>query len=389
MPGLGLARGTCYDSPRLASHSLEILLKHNLSCCLSLSSLLALLLVGLPSAAEAGDTKGHFDRDRIMSKSSVFVGLNSKQIALVGPLESAMKRMDAALASLDLSVALTEGVVDRAQRDLWKARLDERAGEFSSFFDAFQARFNSDGEAYETIFVGALERAVSGLSEDLGGEVVECSGGAASPFALTGPGSSSKSCPGEDLSAKVAEAWDRDPVLAEELKNLGALSWPTLASYESEEAALVRTGGKAAEPLDGWVTPSALASVIPEAAELFNAISRRAEVARRELVAQSQTVDREAEDAAEQFASIREAAKQLRLTAESAKASLGATLWEALPRASKKDKRLRKKAVGICLNPADWGACAGVDLTATVKEALLADKKLQKSLQKQLAELAN
>ncbi len=364
-------------------------MKLNLAFRLSFPPLIALFFLGSPPVAEAGEATGHFDRDRIMGQSNIFVGLNSKQIALVGPLESAMKRMDASLAEVDLSVALTEGVIDRAQRDLWKARLDERAGAFSTFFDAFQERFDSDGAAYETIFVGALERALASLTAELGGEIVECSSGPGSPFDLAGPGGSAKACPGEDVSARIAEAWDRDSVLAAELESLGAVSWPELVSYDAEEPALERTDGTAGRTLDGWVTPAALASGIPEAAELFNAISRRAEVARRALVARSQTVDREAEDAAEQFASIREQAKQLRVTAESAKAALGAALWEALPRASKKDKRLRKKAVGICINPSDWGACAGVDLTVTVKEALLADRKLQKNLQKQLAGLGD
>jgi hypothetical protein len=354
-----------------------------------LSSIIALLFLGLPPVSEAAEATDHFDRDRIMGKSKVFVGLNGKQIALVGPLESAMKRMDASLADLDLSVALTEGVIDRAQRELWKARLDERAGAFSTFFDAFQERFDSDGAAYETIFVGALERALSSLATELGREVVECSSGPGSPFDLSGPSGSTKACPGEDVSARIAEAWDADAVLATELENLGAVAWPKLVSYEGEESALALKDAATEATLDGWVRPAALASGIPEAAELFNAISRRAELARRELVAESKMIDREAEDSADQFASIRERAKQLRLTAESAKATLGSALWEALPRASKKDKRLRKKAIGICMNPSDWGACSGADLTATVKEALLADRKLQRVLQKKLSDLAD
>lgn len=378
-------RATCYDSPRPKRRSPEISLNHHLARCLSLAFILAVSLLGLPPVADAAEATGHYDRDKVMGQSGVFVGLNSKQVALVGPLESAMKRMDAALASLDLSVALTEGVIDRAQRDLWKARLDERAGSFSTFFDAFQERFDAEGAAYQTIFVDALERATAGL----GGEIVECANGPSSPFDLAGPSGAASTCAGEDVSARIAEAWDRDSVLAAELEKLGAVSWPSLASYDSEEPALVRTGGGPGATTDGWVAPSDLASGIPEAAELFNAISRRAERARRELVAESQAVDREAEDAAAQLALIRDRAKQLRLKAESAKAALGAAIWEAFPRALKKDKSLRKMEVGICMNPSDWGSCSGVEMTAAVQDALLADRKLQKNLQRQLADLSD
>jgi len=354
----------------------------------SLLLLLAFFALGPPQSAVAQESPGeigHYDRDRIMSRSELFVGLNSKQLAVVGPLESAMKRMDGALASLDLSVALTEGAIDRAQRDLWKARLDERAGAFSSFFDAFQERFSADGQAYESIFMAALERAVADLTAELGGAVVECAGQSASPFSLTGPGGATKACAGEDLSARIAAAWDRDPVLASALDELTSAPWPELPSYESEESALPQTGEKETSPtLDGWVSSPRLLRALPEAAELLDAIAQRAESGRRELVAKSRLIDREAEGAEAQLVSIRAAAKELRLQSEADKGALGDLVWQALTRAVKKHKSLRKKAVGLCMNPSDWGGCSGPDLTTDLRDALLADRKLQKQLGKQL-----
>jgi hypothetical protein len=355
---------------------------------LSLALLLAIFALGLPQSAFAHESPGavgHFDRDRIMSRSALFVGLNSKQLALVGPLESAMKRMDGALASLDLSVSLTEGTIDRAQRDLWKARLDERAGGFSSFFDAFQERFSADGQAYGTLFMAALERAVADLAVELGGSIVECAGQSASPFSLTGPGGATKSCAGEDLSARIAAAWDRDPALASALEQLTAAPWPALSSYESEQSALPRKGDEGTpQTLGGWVSPSRLLRDLPEAAELLDAIAQRAESGRRALVGKSRLIDREAEDAEAQLVSIRAAAKELRLQSEADKAALGELVWQAAARAVKKHKLLRKQTVGVCMNPPDWGGCSGADLTTDLRDALLADRKLQKQLGKQL-----
>jgi len=342
----------------------------------------------LAEGAEVAPSVGHYDRDRIMGASALFLGLNKTQVALVGPLESGMKRMDGALASLDLSVALTGGAIDGAQRALWSARLDERAGMFSSFFDAFQARFDEDGAAYQQIFVAALDRAEAALARDLGGALVECAGSGGSPFGLTGPGGARKSCPGEDLSIRIAAAWDEDPILARELAALGSMPWPELASYESVESALLwLDSGGAAAALDGWVDPSRLAQSIPEAAELLDTLAGRAEAARRELVGQSRSIEAEAEDAEAQLASIRERAKQIRLHTEEVKAALGSLLWQAMGRALKKTKVPRKKNIGICMNPSDWEACSGPDLTSPVRDALLDDRKLQKSLVKQLSAL--
>jgi hypothetical protein len=343
----------------------------------------------MAQAAEPGGSAGYYDRDRIMGSSAVFVGLNTKQVGLIGPLESAMKRMDGALASLDLGVALTGGAIDTAHRELWAARLDERAGSFSSFFDAFQERFDAEGSAYERVFLAALERAVSALAAELGSEVVECSGGGGDPFAMSGPGGlGSSRCEGDDLSARIAVAWDKDPALAEDLAALDTQAWPEITSYESQETALARLEDGATDGgLDGWLDPARLVRSLPEAAELLDAVARRTEQGRRELLGQSRMIDRESDSAEAELASIRERAKGVRLSSEAAKAALGSALWQALGRVNKKSKALRGKNIGVCMNPADWGACSGPDLTFDVRDALLSDRKLQKGLARQLAAL--
>jgi len=295
--------------------------------------------------------------------------------------------MDGALASLDLNLALSKATVERAQQELWSARLDQRAGEFSSFFDAFQARFYEDGTAYEAIFVAALERAVKTLSDETATTISECAQKGNSPFGMSGPGGTSgAACAGEDFSVKIAAHWDQDSELAAQLAALAAKPWPTLTAFEGAEPALSRSTA-AASTQDGWLMPSRLVANIPEATELLDAIEIRTEDARRELIAESRALPDSQEAAEQKLAAIRERAKGVRSYAETAKAELGEALWQSLDRATKRNKTLKKKQIGICMNPEDWGSCTGEDFTPAVGDVLLADRKLQKTLAKLLAGL--
>ena len=259
----------------------EFLLLRPLLSFFSSFTLCCFFALSAPSA-QAEETGNHYDPERVMGQSALFTQLNKTQLKLVGPLESAMKRMDGALADLDLNVGLTGEAVDVAARELWAARLEQRAGEFSTFFDAFQDRFSEDGAAYQVIFLGALDRAVQSLKDETGVDVSECASNK-NPFGMAGPGGmAAKTCQGEDLSARIAGMWDQDPELKAALVELGKKAWPTLASYETDtEVALVRGGGAAP---DGWIAPSQLVKLVPEASELLFTIEVRTEDGRRALL---------------------------------------------------------------------------------------------------------
>ena len=353
----------------------------------STSLLIALLFTTLLGVQPvlADESAAHYSAEKVMAQSALFSGLNKQQLAVVAPLESAMQRMDSSLAELDLAIALSEGWVDGAQRDLWSARLAERAGTFGQFFDSFQARFNEQGIAYERIFSAAIERSTAALAKELGGPVVECSPNQAT-FGLSGPGGAgAKKCPGENVSTKLAAAWDADTVLASELETLGDAGWPELASYVGGEAPLP-TSGNTGSP-ESWFSLSLVARGIPEAAELLDAIDIAAEDARRALVAQSRAIDPSSPDGEAQAAAIRASAKKLRAYSETAKANVGDALWSAFGRVSKRNKALRASAPGFCFNPVDWEACSGSDRSVEVREALMDDRKLVRELQKQLEKL--
>lgn len=343
-----------------------------------------LVLFLAPSAARSADAPGHYDKSRIMSSSKVFYELSAAQIEAFSPIESKLKLMDGALGELDLSLALTSEAVGSGHHDLWTARLDERATTFGALFEEVQGRFDRDGQAFATIFEAALGRAKAELSSELGGEPVECSGSGNDPFELKGPGGGSTSCPGDDLSLRIAEAWDSDAELAAALQGLGGEAWPQPVSYtEPQSAEALLSGGATEAALDGWIDPARLAEDLPEGSEIIDEVASRSEAARRTLIRESQAVDREAEDAKDRLASISQRAVKVRTFGEAEKAKLGAALWQALDRATKK-KALRKKKIGVCLNPEDWGGCTGEDLTSAVRDALLEDRKLQKTLVKHL-----
>ncbi|MEE2829916.1 MAG: hypothetical protein VX498_12070 [Myxococcota bacterium] len=356
-------------------------------CTLLLSS--CLLVVPLATAL-AEEAAGHYDRDRVMGASEVFRSLNKSSRAAFGPVESALVRSDGALAELDLSLALTPGSIQQDHHDLWSAKLDQRASAFAASFQEVQARFDEDGRAYEAVFRSALDRAVSRVSKKLGDkEVVECSGASNDPFAMTGPGRApGPACPGQDQSKAIAALWDSDSTLAEALEELRAKPWPEITSYDEAQGALQLLSGRRADaPLDGWIDPARLARSLPEAAEFLDAIDRRSEESRQVLLQERSELDPEAPEAEAAVQSIRTRAARIRVYGEEERAKLGGEVWAGLARALKKDRVLRKKNVGICLNPEDWGGCTGPDHTVAVAEALLGDKKLQRAVVKLLEEL--
>ena len=343
--------------------------------------LLALLLFASPALADeaAPAATGHFDRDAVVGASTVFRGLAQRQATALGPLERDLGRTDKALAGLDMALALTVGGVDQAHHELWVAKLDERSTRFGGEFRTIQQGMDVRGMAYEEAFEEALSRAVAAMT--LGGEVLEeCSATASNdPFALTGPGgqSAAKQCPGADVSAKIAAAWDADVELTAALDLIDGESWPTVSTYKEPQAPLDLGDTKSGAV---FIWPPDLMDSIPEGIQLVDEITARTDAGRQQLIAARDALDPEAEDAEAKVQAIRTRARELREWGEARKGDVGAALWVAVDRARRKGKKGGWADVGVCLNPADWAGCEGTDVTDQVAEVLVSDKKLSKEL---------
>lgn len=345
--------------------------------------LLALSLFVSPALAEeaAPEAAGHFDRDAIVSASAVFRGLAERQGKALRPLERDLARTDKALAGLDMALALTEGAIDQAQHELWAARLDERSTRFGSEFGVIQEQLDQRGLAYEQAFEDALQRALAVMAVE-GEEVVECTAAAASndPFALTGPGGQSAEvkCPGADVSAKLAAAWDADAELTMALDAIDGESWAAVTTYVEPQTPLA-LGGAAAGAT--WIHPPDLVDSIPEGIELVDATTERTDEGRQQLIAARDGLDPKAADAEAKVEAIRGKARGLREWSEARKTDVGGVLWAAVDKARRKGKKAGWSDVGVCLNPPDWGGCEGRDVTEEVSDVLVEDKKLSKALQ--------
>lgn len=341
--------------------------------------LFALLLLASPALANQVEPEpaGHYDRDAIVGASTLFRGLAERQGAALRPLERNLGRTDKALAGLDMALALTAGAIDQAHHDLWSAKLAERSTRFGGEFQVIQEQLDERGLAYEQAFEAALQRVLMNMPK--GAAMVECSDAAADPFALTGPGGQTarEECPREDVSAKIAAAWDADPALIAALDAIDGESWPAVTTYTEPQATL-GLGGAAAGAT--WIWPPDLVDSIPEGIELVDEITARTDAGRQRLLAARDALDPKAEDAEAKVEVIRTRARGLREWSEAHKGDVGAALWATVDKARRKGKKEGWGDVGICLNPQDWGGCEGRDVTEEVAELLLADKKLSKEL---------
>ncbi len=341
---------------------------------------LALLLL-ITSPALASEPAGHFDRDAVVGSSQLFAAANGIASKALGPQERALSRTDAALADLDLALALTHGSIDEAQHGLWAARLDERSTRFGDEFAALQEQITAMGAGYEAAFEQGLQRALATLPG-----VEEC---APTPLAmgggLAGPGGApaGRSCPGPDRSAEIAKAWDADPELQAFIEQQKAAQWQQITTYEGAQPVLALDDH--AGP--NWLNPADLAQLVPEAIEAIDSVDLKAEAARKVLLSERREIGQDDPDATEKRNSIVARARAIRAWSADRKAEAGALVMAAVDRARKKGKKAGWADVGACVNPAGWGGCEGAEATDEVADVVSEDRKLQKELAKWLETL--
>jgi hypothetical protein len=334
-------------------------------------SILLLCLLATPAVAAQGD---HFDREAVVGASAAFRSVSSKSTAALEPRERALTRTDQALADLDLSLALSRGAIDGPQHDLWVARLDERSTRFGQEFETLQQELTTMSVGYEQAFEAALLRAVDGLAAP----AAECAPKKDLMAGLAQPGgaSSAPTCPGENRSADLAAAWDKDAELKSALDAIDPAAFQDVTSYGGEEPPLALGAGSG----PAWVHPAALAEALPEAIEAIDTVDRRAAEGRQALRQARADIPDDAPDFDDRRKKIVERARGIRAWSADQKAAIGAAAWESLERNRKKGKKAGWSGAGVCLNPSGWGGCPGDDVTSEVADTLVDDKKLAKAL---------
>ena len=344
-----------------------------------LSALTTALLLASTAAAEPA---GHYDPDKIPPASRVFVEISKVSGGAVPPIERALVQADGALAELELALGLSAGSIDPGQHEVWSARLEERSTRFFAEAEGFQNAVYAMGDGFQRAFEDATTRAVAGME----GEYIVCQAPAQSALgALAGKAEPvESSCPGENVTTRIAAAWDADPELATAVAPMREPLGASVTSYDEAQPVLEVNGSAGTT----WVLPQDLAAALPEAAEILDAIDSRADSARGVLRDAKTALKKDDPLAGDIVKAIRNRARGVRAWTEERRAALGTVMVEAIERNRKRGKKAGWSDVAICVNPEIWAGCAGTNAVDQVTEALLKDKKLVKALERMLIELA-
>lgn len=343
--------------------------------------LAAALLLSTPALAD-GPTAApaYYVPDEVIESSEILQDSFRRSGEAYGPVDAAFSRTNRALGALDRNLAVTPGAIDAAQHQLWQAYLDERATLFTEEADAVQAQIDRLQVVYIDGSAEAIDRAGLALAAYGYTPVVECA--ATSPPSIqdiTGPGARSPTaeCEGANVSERIAKLLDADEEYGAAVRTMTEESWPSITTYSTPQPALNLSGVP-----DGstWVSPSDLVESVPEAIEYLDAVESEAARGRAELLDEKRSLSQDDPDLSAKLHSIRSRAIALREWGEARKAELGTRLWTGLDRARKKGKKEGWADVGVCMNPEGWGGCSGLDVTETVADVMVDDRKLRKDL---------
>lgn len=328
---------------------------------LARAALISLGIIGLtgpaPTAAQAAGAPGYYLADSVAAKSAAFRAAAEASGPPFNSRNKTLEKVGGGLRLLDLGVALLGPQADPALTAWTAEQRRQTTGEglrLQRHLDLLQADYGEQ-------FGAAVERAVAAIAA--GRAVAACE----APPRLPGmPGGGKPPCPGEDLSAAIAEKIDQDAALKRALAEINAVPWPEVSAPAKVWPAVPLTGDRA------WVNLGALAEAT---------IGRRIRQHQEALEAALEPLAPRL--SAGEAGALAEA-KALRAAYEAKLAADGEVLKAALKVTLEKTKGA-PSAVGLCANAPALGGCAGDDQTRAVI-ALLADNK---TWQKATAALAD
>lgn len=318
---------------------------------------LALALIALAPPARAG-APAYYHPDDVAAKSARFAASAQSAGEAFDRAQLEVGRLGAALQNLETGVAL----LGQDAPEPLRAWADSARKDGLAQFLVARHFVNQVQEDYVGAFEAALKRALSASARGEGVTVCRAS----SP--MLGPGGrSGRACEGEDMNAALAALIDKDPALAEALAEITTRTWPAVTLPSSSQTLV---------PLTGTTRQISAAKLAD--AFLADRLQARLEVLED---AQSELDERiEAGEASALAEAERLKAAYLQGVAEDGLA-LRTAAASALQRAAKKGDAPAE--VGLCANPPALGGCPGDDVTEEALDALLADKKLLRALEKQ------
>ncbi len=304
----------------------------------------------VPSFVLAAET-AWYHPDDVAAASKVFGVLSGELAPRYEDLTSRMENGSAAGAEIELGVALL-GTEATPELTAWaESTRRQIAGE------VLRARRHMEllAEDYSKVFGASLERAL--LLERQTYTLTECE--AASPL----PGLSKRGCTGTARSAALAARMDVDAGLSAELASIASVTWPTVPLPEGAQPPVPLTG------TTRWVSLARVAKALIGAH-----LSARQDDLDVALEAEAEGID------ARDPAAIARA-QGLRATWATSVGTAGASLRTGVGHSLERQARKGGPTeIGWCLNPKSLGGCTGEDVSASVIEALKADKALAKSL---------
>lgn len=305
----------------------------------------------LSALASAGP--GHVHPSEIARHSGLYTKAAESAGAKFQQIEAKSEAMAAALAAYETSLDLLGDKAPASER----ARLQELRRTFNRERSVLQAFATTLMEDFDTEFSQAMERVLP-----KGAEICEptVSEGAALPGmpARTKP---NPDCKGEDLNQQTATRMDADPSLKAAVEEMLSLEWPSLTLEAQAQAPI---GASTWIPVETFFKQVAGAQL--------KQIDRADEEARLPFAAAL-----EAGASREELESLREQARKVTDRTAAARASLARETIEVVPARS---DRKGVPALGWCANPALFGGCTGTEATSEHIQAILADKKVSKTL---------
>jgi len=312
--------------------------------------MLGVLLV-LPALAG-----GHYDPAEIARQSEQYARAADAAGATFRDRSAAVEVVARGLVQYEEALDLLGDRAPADQRER-QAALEKAFHREKAVLQAFAGTMMDD---FDSEFSAALDR----VAPD---DAVACQTMIPTGKALPGmpaPMKKNPECPGEDLSARLAQKIDQDPALKTAIDEILALEWPQVTVPDTPQAPV--------GPSERWIAVQPWFRAV--APSRLKAIDRADEDARLPIEAAL-----EDDPTTDEMRALVDDAKAIDARTASARAQLAAPTLAAIARWN--DKKAKKDLdVGLCANPIPFGGCTGQDATQAIGPQLREDKKVARTL---------
>lgn len=299
-------------------------------------------------AAFAADP-AYYHPDDVAKGSAVFGKVSESMGPAFDERQGRIGGLGDALSDLELGVALLGAAAPAGLRD-WSDKTRRKVvGESMRL----QRHVDLLQEDYSRVFEAAVARALPTVGKGL--DVKQC--GASGVMAMMGK----SNCAGKNLNPALAAALDADPALAKELASIAAVEWPTFEAPKAAQELVPLTGAKV------WISGGDIATAFIGERVKLKQEALEAELER--LLPEEPTEADIAKAKALKDAYVAALGKDGEVFRAAVVAALG-----------RLEKKGGPKEVGWCANPRALGGCPGDNVSKTVGEALLEDKKFAKDI---------